>query len=53
MYVNKDELDHSVAVLGIWIRNRTRIRKICMFMGIPDPDPASNPDPAPDTSLFS
>ncbi len=36
------------AVLGIWIR---RIR---MFLGLQDPDPVrgTDPDPAPDPSLF-
>jgi hypothetical protein len=32
-----------------------RIRRICMFFGLPDPDPlvrGTDPDPDPDPSLF-
>ncbi len=54
----------SRTVLGIRIRNRIQIRRICMFLGLPDldpdplvrgtdPDPDPDPDPAPDPSLFS
>ncbi len=40
------------AVLGIRIRNR--IRRICMFLGLRDPDPiVRGTDPAPDPTLFS
>jgi hypothetical protein len=30
---------HLEAVLGIWIRSGTRICRIRLFLGLPDPDP--------------
>ncbi len=44
------------AVLGIRFRNRIWIRRICMFLGLPDPDPlvrSLDPAPAPNPSFFS
>jgi hypothetical protein len=49
-------LDNSSPVLGVWIGNQIRIRRIRMFLGLPDPDPlvrGTEPNPALDPSLFS
>jgi hypothetical protein len=50
-HFNQDQKTNSQAVL--WIR--IRIRRIHMFLGLPDPDPlvrGMDPDPAPDLSIM-
>ncbi len=55
IHVIRVKIIYFGSVLGIRIRNCIWIRRIRMFLGLPDPDPlfrVTDPDLAPDPSLF-